>query len=182
MYDPETGNWIVFNGEIYNYREIREVLASDGHSFKSNSDTEVILKAYAKWSEGCLSKLRGMFAFALWHAKEERLFLAVDRIGIKPLYFCKSGRGPFLFASEIRALLSSGMIQKEIEPLAIDSFLSYGAIQAPLTMIKGVHGLLPAHYLAATWVPERSETARTAATIRMRPCVASEMHTILTWL
>lgn len=121
MYEPETGNWIVFNGEIYNYREIREVLASDGCSFKSNSDTEVILKAYAHWGVRCLSKLRGMFAFALWHAREGKLFLAVDRIGIKPLYFCNSGRGPFLFSSEIRALLSSGIIQKEIEPLAIAS-------------------------------------------------------------
>ena len=82
MYDPETGNWIVFNGEIYNYREIREVLASDGDSFKSNSDTEVILKAYAKWSEGCLSKLRGMFAFALWDRQTRTLLLARDRLGI----------------------------------------------------------------------------------------------------
>jgi len=147
MYDPETGNWIVFNGEIYNYREIREVLASDGHSFKSNSDTEVILKAYAQWGEGCLSKLRGMFAFALWDAKQGKLFLVVDRMGIKPLYFCKSSRGPFLFSSEVRALLKSGVIEKEVEPLAVDSFLTYGAVQAPLTMIKGVHALLPAHYL-----------------------------------
>ena len=151
MYDPETGNWIVFNGEIYNYREIREILAGDGHSFRSNSDTEVILKAYAHWGVGCLSKLRGMFSFGLWHAKEKRLFLAVDRLGIKPLYFCGGGGAPFLFSSEIRALLKSGVIEKEIEPLAIDSFLSYGAIQAPLTMIKGVHGLLPAHYLTYSY-------------------------------
>lgn len=147
MYDHETGNWIVFNGEIYNYREVREVLTNDGHSFKSNSDTEVILKAYAKWGEHCLRKLRGMFAFALWDAKQGKLFLVVDRMGIKPLYFCKSSRGPFLFSSEVRALLKSGVIEKEVEPLAVDSFLTYGAVQAPLTMIKGVHALLPAHYL-----------------------------------
>lgn len=147
MHDPETGNWIVFNGEIYNYREIREVLVGDGHRFKTNSDTEVILTSYAKWGEDCLSKLRGMFAFALWCAREKKLFLAIDRVGIKPLYFCKGESGAFVFSSEVRALLHSGVVEREIEPLAIDSFLSYGAIQAPLTMIKGVYSLRPAHYL-----------------------------------
>ncbi|MDO8435086.1 MAG: asparagine synthase (glutamine-hydrolyzing) [bacterium] len=146
MKDPVTGNWIIFNGEIYNYRELRVSLEQRGCTFTSESDTEVILKTYAMYGHACVEKLRGMFAFALWDASRDELFLAVDRFGIKPLYYYKNC-DTFLFSSEVQALLASGLVDKVINPAAVDSFLSFGAVQAPLTMIKGVHALLPAHAL-----------------------------------
>src|SRR5579863_7953547 len=91
MHDPATGNWIVFNGEIYNFRAVRRELEQAGCPFAGNSDTEVLLKAYARWGEGCLTKLRGMFAFAIWDASRCHLFLARDPMGIKPLYYLQSG-------------------------------------------------------------------------------------------
>ena len=90
MQDPETGNWIVYNGEIYNFRELRTRLQSEGARFVSQSDTEVLLKAYGRWGEKCLGELRGMFAFAIWDAKRSRLLLGRDPMGIKPLYYCSA--------------------------------------------------------------------------------------------
>ena len=101
MHDAETGNWIVLNGEIYNFRALRTELESAGCVFRSKSDTEVLLKAYAIWGKDCLSRLRGIFAFAIWDARASRLFLARDQMGVKPLYFTEQG-GHFLFASEMR--------------------------------------------------------------------------------
>lgn len=140
--------WITYNGEIYNFMEIRDALKIKGYKFKSNSDTEVVVCAYEEWGLECLQQFQGMFAFAIWDQKKKLLFLAVDRFGIKPLYFHKSRKELFLFSSEVRALLDSGLTEKKIEPMAVDSFLSYGAVQAPLTLIKEVYSLLPAHYLA----------------------------------
>ncbi|MBM3250624.1 MAG: asparagine synthase (glutamine-hydrolyzing) [Candidatus Nealsonbacteria bacterium] len=146
MQDQKTGNWIVFNGEIYNYRELRGELEEQGHVFHSNSDTEVILKAYASYGRKCIEKLRGMFAFGLFDVKAQKIFLAVDRFGIKPLYFYRQ-EGLFVFSSEVRTLLKAEIVGKMIEPLAIESFLAYGAVQAPLTIIKGVKAMLPAQLL-----------------------------------
>src|SRR5260370_19818303 len=106
MQDLETGNWIAYNGEISNFRQIREELQREGASFRSHSDTEVLLRAYGRWGEGCLAKLRGMFAFAIWDARRHHLFLARDQMGIKPLYYFSSDRH-FLFASELRTLLGT---------------------------------------------------------------------------
>src|SRR5271166_6903788 len=92
MHDAETGNWLVYNGEIYNFRDVRGELEQAGVSFVSHSDTEVLLKAYARWGEACLVKFRGMFAFALWDAAQHRLFLARDPMGIKPLYYVQAGQ------------------------------------------------------------------------------------------
>ena len=146
MQDQETGNWIVFNGEIYNYRELRKELEQQGHVFRSNSDTEVILKAYASYGRRCLEKLRGMFAFGLFDVRAQKLFLAIDRFGIKPLYFYRRD-GLFVFSSEIRPFLKTEIVTRTIEPLAIESFLAYGTVQAPLTMIQGVEAMLPAQLL-----------------------------------
>src|ERR1700757_1345216 len=99
MHDPATGNWIVHNGEIYNFREVREKLETEGISFVSQSDTEVALKAYGEWGERCLEEFRGMFALAIWDARRHRLLVARDPMGIKPLYYFNSGQH-FLFASE----------------------------------------------------------------------------------
>src|SRR3989338_110472 len=152
MRDPDTNNWITFNGEIYNYCALREELRERGHHFRSESDTEVILKAYAEYGTACLEKLRGMFAFGLWDATAQKLFLAVDRFGIKPLYYWHSG-STFLFASEVRALLATERIPKVVNRRALDSFFAFGAVQAPYTMIQGALALLPAHM--AVYDPER---------------------------
>lgn len=146
MHDPETGNWIVFNGEIYNFKELRHELEAKGHQFKSHSDTEVILKAYAAYGESCVEKLRGMFAFGLFDTGKQKLFLAVDRFGIKPLYVYHSGE-TFAFSSEVKAFLHTEIAPRIIEPLAVESYLAYGAVQAPLTIIKGVQAILPAQIL-----------------------------------
>ena len=104
MKDEATGNWIVFNGEIYNFQDLRQKLDREGVRFAGHSDTEVLLKAYGRWGERCLTELRGMFAFAIWDARHQRLFLARDPMGIKPLYYFQSAHN-FLFASEVRSLL-----------------------------------------------------------------------------
>lgn len=139
--------WITYNGEIYNFKEIRQELELKGYVFKSDSDTETIIYAYQEWGVLCLNKLRGMFAFAIWDKRKNNLFLAVDRFGIKPLYYYRLDEGLFMFASELRSILKSGLIHKAIEPLAVESFLAYGAVQSPITIAKGIFSLLPAHYL-----------------------------------
>lgn len=146
MSDPETGNWIVFNGEIYDYQELKGDLEKRGYRFRSQSDTEVILKAYAAEGEKCVHMLRGMFAFALFDAREQKLFCAVDRFGIKPFYFCHSTHA-FTFSSEVRAILKAGVVPPMIDPRAVESFLAYGTVQAPYTIVKGVEALLPGHVL-----------------------------------
>lgn len=146
MSDERSGNWVVYNGEIYNHQELRRELESLGHVFRSRSDTEVILKAYAQYGTACVERLRGMFAFAIWDAQACRFFLAVDRFGIKPLYVCRR-EGLFAFSSEIRTLLRSGLVPKEVEPRAVETFLAYGAVQAPLTMVKDVVAMLPGQFM-----------------------------------
>lgn len=147
MRDPETGNWITFNGEIYNYRELRRSLAASGAIFRTASDTEVILKAYAQYGTSCVEHLDGMFAFAVWDASAERLFLAVDRTGVKPMVWHHDRSGRFSFASEVRALLHAGCMERAIDHHAVASFLASGSVQGPRTMIAGVRQLLPAHTL-----------------------------------
>ena len=138
--------WIVFNGEIYNFQKIREELEKKGHSFKSKSDTEVILHAYEQWGVECLSHFRGMFAFAIWDSNLQRLFMARDRLGKKPLvYFSQNGR--FAFASEIKALLQLPNIEREVNDIAIHHYLTYQYVPSPDTIFNGIKKLLPAHYL-----------------------------------
>src|SRR5450631_1089126 len=148
MHDPETGNWIVYNGEIYNFRDIRTDLQRLGTTFVSHSDTEVVLKAYARWGEECLAKFRGMFAFAIWDARRHRLFLARDPMGIKPLYYAQSS-SHFLFASEVRTLLGTGLVRPRIDPAGLINYLTFGSAYDPLTLVEGVRALPPGHTL--TW-------------------------------
>jgi len=147
MKNKDASLWIVYNGEIYNFVQLRKELIALGHSFFSCSDTEVILHAYQQWGIECLHRLDGMFAFAIWDKERQSIFLATDRFGMKPLYYHHSTEGLFVFASELRVILDSGFVEKRVEPLAVDSFLAYGAVQAPLTMLPKVFSLLPAHYL-----------------------------------
>jgi asparagine synthase (glutamine-hydrolysing) len=137
MQDSATSNWVVFNGEIYKFREIRDELERLGHQFCSTGDTEVLLKAYSEWGEACLEKLRGMFAFAVWDAGRERLFLARDPLGVKPLYYAEVPSG-LVFGSEVRALLKCGLVAPRLDQAAIASYLAFGAIQEPLTIVESV--------------------------------------------
>jgi len=146
MQDLETGNWITYNGEIYNFREIREKLRSEGVRFCGYSDTEVLLKAYGRWGEHCLQQLRGMFAFAIWDAQRHRLFLARDPMGIKPLYYYASERC-FLFSSEVRTLLGTGLVPRRVDQAGLLNYLAFGSLYDPITLIEGVSALRPGHYL-----------------------------------
>ena len=146
MKDPATGNWIVYNGEVYNFREVREKLAQVGLQFGSLSDTEVILKAYAHWGEKCLHEFRGMFAFAIWDAQRHHLFVARDPMGIKPLYYFQSDQY-FIFSSEVRTLLGTGLIPRAINPAGLINYLAFGSVYDPNTLVKGVRALPPGHSL-----------------------------------
>jgi asparagine synthase (glutamine-hydrolysing) len=146
MQDRDTGSWIIYNGEIYNFREIRSELESHGINFNSQSDTEVILKAYGKWGAGCLDYFRGMFAFAIWDARTRELFLARDRFGEKPLYYFHRD-GLFLFASEVRCLLRTGLVARQLDEVGLIGYLGYGSVSAPDTLVRGVRSLPPAHCL-----------------------------------
>ena len=137
---------IIFNGEIYNYQELRQGLIKKGHCFSSRTDTETIIHLYEEKSVGCLNELQGMFAFALWDEKKKRLFLARDRLGKKPLVYSLSSES-LVFASEIKALLLDPEVEKEISPVALHHYLTYQYVPAPFSIFKSIHKLLPAHYL-----------------------------------
>ena len=145
MQHPGTGDWITYNGEIYNFPELRTELAALGAEFRTKCDTEVILHAYARWGTECFTRLRGMFALAIYDRQRGRLVLACDHFGIKPLYYT-SARGTFAFASELRALDPAGLTTREVDRRALAGLLAYGAVPAPLTLRPGVD-YLP----AATW-------------------------------
>lgn len=144
MSDGAQRFWITFNGEIYNFQEIRRELEKKGYTFSSGTDTEVILKAYQQWGADCLERFNGMFAFAIWDTKTRTLFAARDRIGIKPFYYWHD-RGHFVFASEIKSILASGLVPKEIDYLALHTPALYQA--GPSTGFKGIHKLPPGHSL-----------------------------------
>lgn len=134
---------IIFNGEIYNYRQIKSKLRN--YSFKSNSDTEVILAAFSEWKEDCLQVLKGQFAFAIWDTKKEKLFFARDRMGEKPFYYYLNNEY-FVFASEIRSLLNTGIIPKQISQIGIVDFFMNQSVQAPNTIVEGIFQLPAAHF------------------------------------
>jgi len=143
---------ITFNGEIYNYRELRQVLSSKGHQFHTDTDTEVLLAAFAEWGSGCLPHLNGMFAFAVWDNQERTLTLARDHAGIKPLYYAylpsKNGRGSsFVFASEIKAILATGLIERALHIEGLHQFLTFLWVPDPNTLFRGIKTLPPAHSL-----------------------------------
>ena len=145
--EDEVGRvWIVYNGEVYNFRSIRETLAGLGHRFRGGSDTEVILKAYRQWGIDCLHRFVGMFALALWDAGKKILFLARDRLGVKPLYYHIDGER-FLFASELKALAAFKSVDFQIDPEALPLFLHYQYIPAPRTVYRNTYKLLPGHLL-----------------------------------
>jgi asparagine synthase (glutamine-hydrolysing) len=147
MEDAPTGNWIVFNGEIYNFRELRAELEAAGNRFRSHSDTEVILTAYRTWGAASFGRLRGMFAFALWDASSQKLLLVRDPMGIKPLYYYDSEKY-FLFASEVRTLLQTGLAPRRLDPPGVYSFLAFGSVYEPHTIIDGISAVPPGNIIA----------------------------------
>jgi len=140
--------WLVYNGEIYNFPELRKGLIDKGHKFHSTSDTEVIIHLYEEYGPECVRRLQGMFAFALWDDTAKRLLLARDRVGIKPLYYVNTGKA-LLFASEIKALLCDPTVQREVDPAIIHRFLSFLYLPGDQTLFRGIRKLEPGHYLVA---------------------------------
>jgi asparagine synthase (glutamine-hydrolysing) len=138
---------IVFNGEIYNYRELKKELESLGHRFKTNSDTETIVRAYEQFGADCLKKLRGMFAFAIWDLDKEELFLARDRVGKKPLFYTQTPSGAFVFGSELKVILEHGETKRETDPEALSAYLTFGYVPEELCIFRNVHKLKPGHFL-----------------------------------
>jgi asparagine synthase (glutamine-hydrolysing) len=157
---------VIFNGELYNYRELRERLTLSGHRFTTQSDTEILVHAWEEWGEDCLEELRGMFALALLdlrkrYATAPLLFLARDPLGIKPLYYTQTGDG-FAFASEVRALMAGGVAPKTLSPDALTSYFLFGGISEPVTLLDGVFSLPPGHRMLL-YVPERRRMPRARA-------------------
>ena len=142
--------WIVYNGELYNYRELRAELQRRGHLFRTESDTEVLLRAYEEFAEDCLSHLNGIFAFSIWDGRRRRLFLARDDVGVKPLYYVEGTRG-FAFASEVKALLAYGMVSPELDLDALGAALTFRHTPSPRTLFRGVHKLPPGSFLLVEW-------------------------------
>ncbi|MGB2833340.1 MAG: asparagine synthase (glutamine-hydrolyzing) [Methylotenera sp.] len=145
MQDPESGNWIVFNGEIYNHVELRSQLNREGIVTRSYSDTEVLLKLYTLKGPAMLNMLRGMYAFAIWDARKRQMFLARDPFGIKPLYIADDGR-TLRFASQVKALLA-GQVDTRPEPAGHAGFLLWGSVPEPYTLYRGIRALLPGHWM-----------------------------------
>ena len=138
--------WVVYNGEIYNFEELRADLVARGHRFKSTTDTEVIVHLYEELGDACVAKFRGMFAFALWDDRNKRLLIARDRVGIKPLYFAHTSRS-LVFGSELESILEDPDVVRRVDAEAIDRFLTYYYVPGDRTLFQGIRKLPPAHYL-----------------------------------
>src|SRR5207247_5775727 len=139
--------WIVFNGEIYNHPELKRELEGKGYRYRTRSDTETILHLYKEEAEACVRRLRGMFAFALWDRNRQRLLLARDRLGIKPLYYAITDRG-LLFGSEIKAILAAGDIQPILNEAILPEYLATGFVSGEETFFRGIRKLLPGRTLS----------------------------------
>ena len=148
IYNEDHSKCIVFNGEIYNFKKLREKLISCGHHFTTNGDTETILHAYEQWGPACLDQLRGMFAFAIWDQNKKKLFIARDRLGIKPLFYAQY-KDRFYFASEMKAILADPSFPRTMDETAISAYFSYSYIPAPITIFSHIRKLDPGHTI--TW-------------------------------
>jgi len=147
LYNEDRSVCIIFNGEIYNYQELIPELTGFGHTFRTRSDTEVIVHAWEQWGEACVERLRGMFAFALWDGNRETLFLARDRLGVKPLFYAVLPNGMLLFGSELKSLLAHGELRRELDPCAIEEYFALGYVAEPRTIFLQAKKLPPAHTL-----------------------------------
>ncbi len=148
IFNEDKSKYIVYNGEIYNFLELRDLLIQKGHIFSTKSDTETILHAYEEWGEKCVDHLNGMFAFAIWDEKKRTMFMARDRLGIKPLFYAEY-KGKFSFASEMKAILADHEFDRDLDETALASYFTLSYIPAPFTIYAGIRKLLPGHTL--TW-------------------------------
>ena len=164
MQDASQQLELIFNGEIYNFLEVQPLI--NDYPFKTKSDSEVILASYKKWGADCVHQFNGMFAFAIWDKKKEELFIARDRLGIKPLYYYQKDN-VFLFASEVRALLATGLVPRKINQHALADYFTYQTVHAPQTLIEGVQMLMPGHHILINkegvkiqqyWSPQKNFT------------------------
>lgn len=146
MHSPDGRAAIVFNGEIYNYRELRRELAAEGIQFRTDGDTEVILAAWQRWGVNCLHRLNGMFAFALYDFSSRSLLLARDRLGVKPLFTAQLADGSLAFASELKGLLAHPLLRREVDPLAVEDYLTWGYVPDNRSILKGIEKLPAGHY------------------------------------
>lgn len=158
IHNADKTKWIVFNGEIYNYQELRRGLIERGHKLYTNSDTETVVHLYDEYGVDCLQHLRGMFAIAIWDALERSLFLARDRVGKKPVLYSHQKNGDLIFGSEFRAVLEHPSVSREVDNEAIDSYLSYSCVPAPITAFAQIRKLEPGHWLR--WKDGDIETRR----------------------
>src|SRR5215475_4680334 len=140
MSDAEETVWVIFNGEIYNFRELRTELQNKGHQFRTNSDTEVIIHGYKEWNTEVFNRLNGMFGLAIWDVQEERLILSRDAMGIKLIYY-KIDNGTLTFGSEIRAILAAQKSRPDVDPAALNLFLRFRYTPSPLTIFQGIRKL-----------------------------------------
>jgi asparagine synthase (glutamine-hydrolysing) len=147
LYNEDESVVVVFNGEIYNYRDLVGELEALGHTFRTRSDTEVIVHAWEEWGEASVERFNGMFAFALWDRNRRQAFLARDPIGIKPLYYAELEDGSVLFGSELKALLVHPALTREIDPCAVEEFFAYGYVAEPRSIFRGVEKLAPGHFV-----------------------------------
>ena len=138
---------IVYNGEVYNYLEIKAELEKKSHVFRTGTDTEVILAAYREWGQDCLERFNGMWAFALYDRRKQRVFLARDRLGIKPLYYYRDGDRGFYFASEVKSIVAGAPVDFDLDVVRMDSYMDFGYVPGERTLFKGIHRLLPGHSL-----------------------------------
>jgi asparagine synthase (glutamine-hydrolysing) len=148
LYNEDGNVAVVFNGEIYNFQELASELAACGHTFRTRSDTEVIVHGWEQWGPSCVTRFRGMFAFALWDRTQQTLFLARDRLGVKPLYYAQLADGRWIFGSELKALLVHPQLQRTIDPMAVEDYFAYGYVPEPRTIFKSVSKLSPGHTLS----------------------------------
>jgi asparagine synthase (glutamine-hydrolysing) len=159
MTDCDSRAVICYNGEVYNFMDLREELVEAGVTFKSRTDTEVILEGYLRWGLDVFARLRGMFALAIWDPAKRKLVLARDSLGIKPLYIYFDGN-VFLFASEVRGLLASGLVPKKLDSAGIASYLSFGSVSAPRTIVEGVESLMPGDCVEVIFADETPRVCR----------------------
>ena len=147
LFNEDRSVVVVFNGEIYNFRALRDELTALGHTFRTRSDTEVIVHGWEEWGEACVQRLRGMFAFAIWDRNQQLLFVARDRLGIKPLHYAVLPDGMFAFGSELKTLLALPALSREIDPCAVEEYFAYGYVPEPRTIFTSAHKLLPGHMM-----------------------------------
>lgn len=148
IWTPDGRRGLVYNGEVYNYRELRGRLEDRGHDIRTRTDSEVVLHAWAEWGPGALERFRGMFAFALWDRLKKRLVLARDRVGVKPLYWHRTAEGTLSFASEVRALLASGLAPRRLDRAVLPQFLAQQTAPSPRTLVEGVRMLEPGSWMS----------------------------------